>query len=255
MQRTPIYVDLSWASSVSPSDPLEFTTTTADTLQDFLSELGASILVMAPRYYLRVKPPLITNEVGVLPVSTIPIQRRVNNTHYVSTSLVPTVGYGINCTYTVEYWSWTPIVKGALYTKTVKPSRQLLRVEHWLVPCHNQLFAFNYRDWLRYQEVPPVTVSSGASLPEQAIELVTAVNAQGNLITPLPAPTVSYLANLVTASISEKVITGRTVPGATTVTYKEPPPFTDVLFTDRSNTQPLYEPFLLYPVGYPIWPY
>ena len=123
---TPIFIDLE-KDNPSPNinlykeDPVDLT------IEELDEELSIEPYILAPRYYIKIfSPPNNPSAFN----QTIHIQKKGHLSNQIRLSLAPSVNYGVNACYKVEYWEWTPLVN--------KPSnsitKTLLLTEHWYVP-------------------------------------------------------------------------------------------------------------------------
>lgn len=149
---SPVLIELDDSSLPYYEDPVLPTT---------LDELD-SILVLAPRYYIRLTHPSVHNTTGSLIHKSanyyIPRSGLLANT--LKLKLRPSIGYGINSCYRVDYYS---VVKHLLPTnynpknpfKPVNPTKlrykdipqakhEHLKTEHWYIPNPDGTLNVNY---------------------------------------------------------------------------------------------------------------
>lgn len=83
--------------------------------------------LLAPRYYLLIKSPLDQN----LPTLKINIHKSVSSLlkNQARVLLNPSINYGLNSCYTVEYWQWVPNLN-----LSTEISKRKIKSEKWLVP-------------------------------------------------------------------------------------------------------------------------
>jgi hypothetical protein len=260
--KTPIYTDIT--DLIVPneaSDPKEFSTTIQTNLPLFLNELGAKILTMAPRFYLRIKAPQTYNSLGMLHDNdrVYPIDKVATssgNRYLIRLSLTPSIGWGINSCYIVEYWIWYPIVKGSSYVNKTIPRKKLIKTENWLVPSCNGYAALNYKEWFSYAHKSPklgsIDISRGSgtydAIPLDIIDIVSVVGSDGTIYQDFTVYK-EVVDNLITQSINEEVYTelGIRFNGAApllnevyTINYVKPPLFRDIIFLDQASSYNLY---------------
>ena len=263
IKKTPIYTDIT--DLILPNeapDPKEFSTTIQNTLPLFLNELGAKVLNMAPRFYLRIKAPQTYNNLGALhdndrvyPIDKLRTPQ--GNRYFIRFSMTPSLGWGINSCYVAEYWMWYPIVKGSSYANKIIPRKKIVKTENWLVPCPNGYTALNHREWLSYGKKDPlissieVTRTAGAHDVIQAydvIDIVSIIDSLGNEYTDFSLHKV-MVDDLITQSINEQVYNalaikfntgGPSIGQSYTVNYVKPPLFREIIFLDSASSHNLY---------------
>lgn len=147
--KTPIFADweVDFSNTFSQSqqidlykpDPVNLYTEEPDLI------LAAKPYVLAPRYYLVIHPP--KNNPNQFKI-TVPIHKEANSSlrNQFRVELEPSTGWGVNATYKVEYWQWTPLINKPL--NTIK--KECILVEHWYVPTIDPdtflaIYPFDYR--------------------------------------------------------------------------------------------------------------
>lgn len=91
--------------------------------------------ILATRYYLRVYTPE-RGQVGIVLPTRYDIPMAGITAGVARLLLLPSIGYGVNASYRVEYVAWRPIinsVKGASKPRVRVPER-VIREEYWKVP-------------------------------------------------------------------------------------------------------------------------
>lgn len=137
--RTPIYI--SFDHSLSPlrervvADPV-----TEPTYGDY-------------QYYLVIHAPDTFNEIGALPLekTTVNIPAAGPLENKLRLSLLPSIGYGVSSSYSVEYFRWrrTFLPSGAERKKIVP---EKVRQEYWYVPYITGEFIPNYHSYLHKKD-------------------------------------------------------------------------------------------------------
>lgn len=113
------------------------------------------VALSEPQYYLLIHPPRTANQVNQLPVS--PIRVSIPNIGHLSRKvrlqLAPSVGYGVNSCYRVEYWEWRkPIVaEDVVLTSMPKISKTRVKEEYWWVPSPDGDFFYDYPALFNYK--------------------------------------------------------------------------------------------------------
>lgn len=95
--------------------------------------------ILATRYYLRIHPPKRGQEGSVLPTRwDIPMAGVTAGVARVL--LLPSIGYGINASYRVEYVAWRPILNGVMVgtRPRVRVPERVVKEEYWKVPHDRQ---------------------------------------------------------------------------------------------------------------------
>lgn len=130
LPKTPIYIDFAetFSTTVGSSELNIYEQDSINLYSPAASDaISTAPYRLAPRYYVLIHRP------NTLPGPTIKIDIHkspaslLNNK--IRVALPPSVGYGINASYRVEYWEWTPLINiDAQITK------KLIRTEYWYVP-------------------------------------------------------------------------------------------------------------------------
>jgi len=135
--------------------------------------------VLASRYYLRIHPPDRGIVGTVLPMRwDIPMAGVTAGVARVL--LVPSVGYGINATYRVEYVAWRPILNGVMVKgrARVRVPERVVKEEYWKVPQGKNVMHLTQthvmdRDSIPIGIIKPISVRNGmgAALNWDVVEL------------------------------------------------------------------------------------
>ncbi|WOL31338.1 hypothetical protein [Microcoleus phage My-WqHQDG] len=91
--------------------------------------------VLATRYYLRIHPPQRLQGGTVLPTKwDIPMAGVSAGVARVL--LLPSIGYGVNASYRVEYVAWRPILNGTMVNgrPRIRVPERVVKEEYWKVP-------------------------------------------------------------------------------------------------------------------------
>lgn len=130
LPKTPIYINFAetFPTTVGSSELNIYEQDPIDLYNPAASDADAAAPYrLAPRYYVLIHRPVtlpgptIKIDIHKSPASLLHNKLRV--------ALPPSVGYGINASYRVEYWEWTPLLNiDAQITK------KLIRTEYWYVP-------------------------------------------------------------------------------------------------------------------------
>lgn len=148
MTLTPIYLDF---QDAFVPQPLPVTLPKTDIEQEALEEA----VISSPQYYLLIYYPKTNNLIGSLPTQPIKINLPVHPAirNKVRLLLMPSVGYGMNSCYKVEYWQWTKPYLPTLMQQTTpsKISKVKLKEEYWLVPAIDGTRLLNYRQFINFQ--------------------------------------------------------------------------------------------------------
>lgn len=147
---TPLFLDLSY--NISPSPLSQTLPSTYEDLQKY-----TKILLSEPIYYLLIYPPLNQDSrAGLTPISPIKlnIPKEPNYKNKIRLELFPSIGYGINSCYRVEYWQYQkPLVPETLKTKSnTDLIKKYITHEYWHVPLLDVI----YPDALFYSWMVPI---------------------------------------------------------------------------------------------------
>lgn len=127
---TPIFIDLLQTSDtlytsnyldLDTKDPINLYTKNEDSL------INSKEYLLAPRYYVLIYSPANNFQA----TKKINIEKAPHSLakNILRTSLAPSIGYGINSCYKIEYWSWRPLLNSnSIITKTK------VNTEYWYVP-------------------------------------------------------------------------------------------------------------------------
>ena len=132
--KTPIFIDyqtsfpsdlLTNELNIYDEDPIDLYND--PTILDPLDTSNTLPYILAPRYYLEIHSP--RNQSG--PSFKVPIHKSSRSLlkDKVRIALKPSVGWGINASYKVDYWEWIPNVN-----LPAVPTKRKLSTEYWYVP-------------------------------------------------------------------------------------------------------------------------
>lgn len=222
-------------------------------------------------YALKIFAPQTNNQLGIAPFNSTTIQIPTIDPYKnkVRLLLQPSIGYGRNSCYKVEYWEYSTIYLPGF--KKGRPSKTKCRTEYWRVSAVDGSYILNYEQWLNFQPkfhsknlgVISLTKSSGSldSLNQyQDVILINKVTSSSNILT-------NY-------SIQDTTLTTQTNPSlgiswqnpipATGTTYQIeyviPSKHFDLIFQDLKDVKgtnlpttslPYPTPYFYPPVGYP----
>ena len=128
--KTPIYLDYeatypqylaSNELNIYDTDPIDIYTDPLDTV------IQTTPYLLSPRYYILIHRP--SNQPGPsirIDLHKSPISLLRNK---IRVSLEPSIGWGVNGSYKVEYWEWIPNINLAAI-----PSKKRVRSEYWYIP-------------------------------------------------------------------------------------------------------------------------
>jgi hypothetical protein len=148
MIKTPVIftVEEFIEESVDPTIPIPVGTLQTPLTSDNILDLVTQPIKLAPRYYLKIKPPTsIRNDTEYIPrtfVYNIPWEGIYKN--QIRVGLQPTVGWGEGSCYIVEYWEWQPMIFPKSYKRPPLRHR-LLKTEYWLIPHPSNRYLVNYQ--------------------------------------------------------------------------------------------------------------
>lgn len=127
-------------------------------------------------YTIKIFPPVINNQLGIAPFSfsEIRIPKVEPYKNKLRLQLQPSIGYGKNACYRVEYWKHTPVYLPQ--GKKGRPSKEKCRVEYWRVPSADRSYILNYEMWqsskLRFNSsnIEVVSFTKDAETSSQTLE-------------------------------------------------------------------------------------
>ncbi len=145
-------------STTSTTTPITTTSTSTSapttTSTSTLDPNSLLIVLSEPSYYLLIHYPETFNQVEALPTKPI----RVNfPTHSLikgdlRLELAPSIGYGINSCYKIEYFSWVkPITPAGIVSTNTRATSKKLREEYWWVPAIDGTRLLNYDQAANFQ--------------------------------------------------------------------------------------------------------
>lgn len=122
--------------------------------------------VLATRYYLRIHPP-DRGQAGTIPPMRWDIPMAGISAGIARVLLLPSVGYGINATYRVEYVAWRPILNGVMVKgrARVRVPERVVKEEHWKVPQGKRVMRLTQTHVMDRDNIPigvmkPISVTS-----------------------------------------------------------------------------------------------
>lgn len=152
--KTPIFIDLkkelnsltSNEFNLNEEDPLDIYLDPNAVLPTPIPLVNTTLpYILAPRYYLLIKSPLDQN------LPTLKIKIHKSDTSLLKNKarilLEPSLTYGINSCYTVEYWEWVPNLN-----LTADISKKKLKTEYWFVPILDNNYAPHQLYYLKLTE-------------------------------------------------------------------------------------------------------
>ena len=131
---TPIYIDFTASNTLyqvsnyldlNTEDPVNLYIEDTDPITNTIER------VLAPRYYVLIYSP--ANQYQATKKINIEKAPHSLNRNQLRVSLQPSIGYGLNACYRVQYWKWHPLLNS---TGTI--SKTKIHEEHWYVPYINQ---------------------------------------------------------------------------------------------------------------------
>lgn len=144
--KTPIFVDLNTKDNYLDSNI--FNINEADSLSPYLDlNLYTPPLVLnkpyilAPRYYLLIHSPADQ----YLPTLKIHIHKSDESLlkNQARLLLTPSISYGINSAYKIEYWEWRPIINSS-----ADITHKKIKTEYWYVPTLDEFYIPQYSYYL-----------------------------------------------------------------------------------------------------------
>jgi len=130
LPKTPIYIDFAetFPTTVNSSELNIYEQDSIDLYNAAASQtLSTAPYILAPRYYVLIHRPVtlpgptIKIDIHKSPASLLHNKLRV--------ALPPSVGYGINASYKVEFWEWRPLIN-----HDARITNKLISTEYWYVP-------------------------------------------------------------------------------------------------------------------------
>ena len=129
---TPIFIDFTKPSNevytssnylnLEAKDPIDLYTENTD------PSTNTKIKLLAPRYYVLIHSP--ANKFQATKKINIEKAPHSINKNQLRVELEPSIGYGINACYRVEYWEWVPVLNSPSSIPTTKKVHE----EYWYVP-------------------------------------------------------------------------------------------------------------------------
>ena len=162
MIKTPVIFTLEEfiEESVDPVIPIPVGTLQTPLTSDNILDLVTKPIQLAPRYYLKIKPPTsVRNDTEYIPRTftyNIPWEGIYKN--QVRMALQPTIGWGEGSCYIVEYWQWQPMIFPKSYKRPPLKHR-LLKTEYWLIPHPSNKYLVNYQYLNLAKSFKPLTLS------------------------------------------------------------------------------------------------
>jgi hypothetical protein len=192
--KTPVFIDLN--NELNNLSSNEFNLNQEDPLDIYIDPLTITPpptppinttlpFILAPRYYLLIKSPLDQN----LPTLKIKIHKSSNSLlkNKARILLDPSISYGLNSCYTVEYWEWVPNLN-----LPAEISKRKLKTEKWYIPTLNSNYIPEYPYRMHYNEYSNINIFNDTfylftelnkpRLISEKIEVVRTINTVDNLI-------------------------------------------------------------------------
>lgn len=148
MINTPLLLDFS--GYVYPA-PYSITVPTTEAQLDLIT----TDVIGSPEYYIKVFPPANAEHQNIIKQSAfqfnIPSYPSLN--YQVRLALPPSIGYGINSCYRVEYWEWRkPYKQGEPYNSpTSRAIKTKLSEQYWRIPTVDSYYLLSERDYYIYK--------------------------------------------------------------------------------------------------------
>lgn len=225
MIKTPIIFTLEEfvEESKDPIIPIPISTLQVPVTKANILSLVTSPIQLAPRYYIKIKPPsIIRNDADYLPrIFTYNIPWQGIYKDQVRLNLPPTIGWGEGSCYTVEYWQWQPMIFPLSYKRPPLKHR-IIKTEHWLVPHPYLGHLLNHQEIRTSFKHPTISLTSTLSpislLNYPLIQNIVAIDS------PTTKPVIYSVSNVV--AIDSSLTSNALIQAA--VNYKNT---TDVLLT------------------------
>lgn len=162
MYTTPLLLDFS--KTIYPN----FIKKRVPTSQQELIDLQEAV-ISSPNYYLKIYFPVNLSDLNKVKLDSfqinIPLDKTLNN--QVRLALPPSIGYGLNSCYKVEYWEWTkPYVPFQFNRADTRIMKRQVYEEYWRVPTHDKLTFYDYNSWFTYKpnyKCPPKVIFTRGS--------------------------------------------------------------------------------------------
>ena len=165
--KTPIYIDyeVTYPNNLASNefqiyeeDPIDIYTD--PTVLDPLDTTNTLPYILAPRYYLRIHRP--RNQPG--PSITVPLHKSPTSllNNKLRILLEPSIGWGVNGSYRVEYWKWVPNVN-----LPAMPTKYKVRTEFWYIPTLDREYVPRYPFDVRLNEWYPRTAVEFIHMPRR----------------------------------------------------------------------------------------
>ena len=143
---TPLLLDFS-----DKSYPNLFKKQTPTSQQELL-ELQESI-ISSTNYFIKIYFPENFTQFNGLKKDqlqfNIPLDPKLNN--QMRLGLVPSIGYGVNSCYKVEYWEWSrPFYPGQFKRTDTRIIKKQVYEEYWRIPNFNKKYFYDYLSWKKY---------------------------------------------------------------------------------------------------------
>lgn len=153
--KTPIYIDFEEVYpnylatnelNIYEQDPIDIYVD--PTILDPLDTTHTQPYLLAPRYYLTIERP--RNQPG--PAIHIPLHKSPTSllNNKIRVALKPSVGWGVNACYKVDYWEWIPNVN-----LPAIPTKRKLMTEYWYVPTLDKEYVPRFSFDIRLNEWYP----------------------------------------------------------------------------------------------------
>jgi len=153
--KTPIYIDyeVSYPNylasnelNIYEEDPIDIYVD--PTILNPLDTTNTLPYLLAPRYYVTINRP--RNQPG--PAIHVPLHKSPTSLlkNKLRIALEPSIGWGINGSYKVDYWEWIPNIN-----LPAVPTKRKLRTEYWYVPTLDREYVPRYPFDIRLNEWYP----------------------------------------------------------------------------------------------------
>ncbi|MBD2201798.1 hypothetical protein H6G33_10605 [Calothrix sp. FACHB-1219] len=119
-------------------------------------ELLEEPIISNTYYYLIIYPPQTNNSLTNLPAPSIKVHIPTNSLvkGKVRLKLPPSIGFGINACYKIEYWQWNKTVVPTDYIKFApKIFPKLIHIEYWHIPTVDRYRLLSYRSYVEYKSL------------------------------------------------------------------------------------------------------
>lgn len=168
--KTPIYIDFDLQTTYLSSNELDLNK--IDPIDLYTSALLANPpfvniqFILAPRYYILIKSPKDQNLATIkIPIHKSSFSQLKNK---IRVLLNPSLSYGINSSYKVEYWEWIPNIGFP-----EQPANKKIKEEYWYVPTLDNNFVPQFPFPLHLNEYQYWANRENYNYPRLTTELIT----------------------------------------------------------------------------------